>query len=135
MATQTINIELPDELYRRLQGMATATRRPLQEILVQTIRGNLPLAPDDLPPAQHDLVAALAPLSDEALWAVAKEPSPATDWRRHQRLLRKAAAGPLTPVEQRDLETLREATDRFVTRRSVALALLKWRGYTFPTAP
>ena len=118
-ATQTINIELPDGLYRRLEGMATVTRWPLQEILVQTIRGNLPLAP----------------LSDEALWAVAKEPPPATDWRRHQRLLRKAEDGALTPVERRDLETLREATDRFVARRSVALALLKWRGHAIPTAP
>ncbi len=135
MATQTINIELPEEIYRRLEGMATVTRRPLQEILVQTIRGNLPLSPDDLPPAQHDLVATLAPLNDEALWAVAKEPSSATDWRRHRRLLRKAEAGPLTPAEQRDLETLREAADRFVARRSVALALLKWRGRTIPTAP
>ncbi len=135
MATQTINVELPDEIYRRLQDMAAVTHRSLEEILIQTIRGNLPLTPDDLPPTQHDLVAALAPLSDEALWTIAREPLPATDWRRHRRLLRKAAAGALMPAEQGELTALREATDRFVTRRSVALALLKWRGHTIPTAP
>ncbi len=135
MATQTITVELPDEMYRRLQGMAAATQQSLEEILVQTLRGNLPLTRDDLPPAQHELVAVLAPLGDEALWTVAREPQPAKDWRRHRHLLRKAAAGTLTPAEQAELAALREATDRFVTRRSVALALLKWRGHTITTAP
>ncbi len=41
----------------------------------------------------------------------------------------------LTPAEQGELAALREATDRFVTRRSVALALLQWRGHTITTAP
>lgn len=133
MATQAISVELPDEIYRRLRGMAAATHRSLEDVLVQTIRGNLPLALDDLPPEQRDLVATLEPLNDQALWEVAKEPLPAQEWQRHQRLLRKAEAGTLTPNEQRDLAALRAATDRFVTRRSVALALLKWRGYTIPT--
>ena len=134
MATQTINVQLPDEICRPLQDMAAATNRSLEEILVQTLRGNLPLTRDDLPPAQHELVAELAPLADEALWTVARGPPPARDWRRHRHLLRKAAAGTLTPAEQRELAALREATDRFVTRRSVALALLKWRGHTITTA-
>lgn len=83
---------------------------------------------------QHDLVATLAPLSDEALWAVAREPLPAADWRCHQRLLREAASGVLTLSERQDPAALREATDRFVTRRSFALALLKRRGYAIPVA-
>lgn len=113
---------------------APLTHRSLEEILLQTLRGNLPLTRDDLPPAQHDLVAALAPLGDEALRAVARESLPVRDWRRHRHLLRKAGAGTLTPAEQGELAALREATDRFVTRRSVALALLKWRGHTITTA-
>ena len=134
MATQTINVDVPDEIYRRLQGMAAATHRSLEEVVVQTLRGNLPLTRDDLPPAQHDLVAMLAPLGDEALWMVAREPLTTRDWRRHRHLLRKAGAGALTPAEQGELAALRDAADRFVTRRSVALALLKWRGHTITTA-
>jgi hypothetical protein len=131
MATPTINVELPEEIYRRLQGMATATHQSVEEILVQTLRGNLPLAGDDLSDAQRDLVATLAPMSDEALWAIAREPLPARGWRRHRHLLRKAAAaGTLGAADQEELAALREATDRFVSRRSVALALLKWRGHT-----
>jgi hypothetical protein len=48
-------------------------------------------------------------------------------------LLRKAQDGTLSAVEQKELEELRVATDRFVTRRSYALALLKWHGHTLPT--
>ena len=48
--------------------------------------------------------------------------------------MRKRQAGQ-PPAEERELAALREATDAFVTRRSVALALLKWRGHTLPTAP
>ena len=135
MASQTINVDLPDEIYHRLQGMAAATHQSLEEILVQTLRGNLPLTRDDLPPAQQGLVPMLASLDDDALWKVAREPLPARDWRRHRHLLRKAGAGTLTAAEREELAALRDATDRFVTRRSVALALLKWRGHTITTTP
>ena len=134
MASQTINVSLPDEIYHRLHSMAAATHQSLEEILVQTLRGNLPVTRDDLPPDQQGLVAMLAPLDDDALWKVAREAVPARDWRRHRHLLRKGGAGTLTPAEQEELTALREVTDQVVTRRSVALALLKWRGHTIATA-
>ena len=81
----------------------------------------------------RSVVADLSTLSDETLWAIAHAPLPPQQWRRHQRLLRKAQAGPLTTVEQEELEALRVATDRFITRRSYVLALLKWHGHTIPT--
>ncbi len=43
--------------------------------------------------------------------------------------------GTLTAAERAELARLREETDRFVLRRSYALALLKWRGHTVPTVP
>ena len=135
MARQTVKFDLPDEIYHRLEGMAAATHQSLEAIVVQTLRGNLPPTRDDLPPAQRDLVATLSSLDDEALWGVAQESLPTRDWRRHRHLLRKAGAGTLTPAEQGELAALREATDRFVTPRSVALALLKWRGHTITTVP
>jgi len=36
-------------------------------------------------------------------------------------------------AEHKELAELRTAADRFVTRRSYALALLKWHGHTIPT--
>ena len=132
MTTQTVNIELPDDIYQRFKGVAAVTRRSLEDVIFQTIRGNLPPMLDDLPPRQRGLGADLQHLDDEDLWAVAKEPLPAQQWRRHQHLLRKAATGTLTVAEGTELTGLREATDHFVSRRSYALALLKWRGHTIP---
>jgi hypothetical protein len=134
MTTQSVSIELPDEIYRRLERMATETQRSLEEVIFQTVRGNLPPALDDLLPERRDLVADLQHLNDDALWAVAREPLSARRWRRHQHLLHKAETSTLTSKEQAELAALREATDRFVIRRSCALAPLTWCGHTIPTA-
>jgi len=135
MTTQTINIDLPEDIYQRFAGMAAVTQRPLQDVIYQSIRGNLPPSQDDIPPEQRGLVADLQLLDDEALWVVVREPLPVRQWRRHQHLLHKAETTALTGAEQTELRELREAADRFVTRRSYALALLKWRGYAVPTLP
>ncbi len=135
MATQAINVQLSDEMYQRLKDMAAVTRRSLEDVVFQTIRGNLPPSLHDLPPEQRDLVADVEHLDDDALWTVAKEPLPSSRWQRHQRLLRKAEDDALTLSDQTELADLREATDSFVIRRSYALALLKWRGYTISPMP
>jgi hypothetical protein len=133
MTVQTLHIPLPEAVIQRLQRVAEATHLPLEAVVVQTICGNLPPALDDLSPALREVVSDLPTLSDDALWVAARTPLPPQQWRRHQRLLRKAQAGTLTAAEQHELEALRTVTDHFVTRRSYALALLKWRGYTLPT--
>jgi hypothetical protein len=135
MTVQTLHIPLPEAVIQRPQRVAEATHLPLEAVVIQTICGNLPPALDDLSPALRDAVADLPTLSDEALWAIAQTSLPSQQWRRHQHLLRKSQAGTLTAAEQHELEVLRTATDRFVTRRSYALALLKWHGHTLPTAP
>lgn len=135
MTVQTLHIALPEAIVQCLQHVAEATHRPLEDVVVQTICGNLPPALDDLSLASRQMVADLPTLDDTALWAVARTSLAAPQWRRHQRLLWKAQASALTAPEQHALDTLRGATDRFVTRRSYALALLKWRGYTLPMEP
>src|SRR5437763_1353236 len=107
MTTQTVSIELPEEIYQRFKGMAAVTQRSLEEVIFQTIRGNLPPTLDDLPLEQRDVVADLQPLNDEALWAVAREPLPVQRWRRHQRLLRSLGwVGGAAPTA---IDALREA--------------------------
>lgn len=132
MTTQVVNIALPEEIYQRLQEAATLTQRPLEDVIFQTIRGNLPPVLADLALEHRGLVADLQRLGDDALWAVGKDALPTLQWRRHQHLLHKGEQGALTPDEEAELAGLREAADRFVTRRSYALALLKWRGHTIP---
>jgi hypothetical protein len=135
MALQNVNVILPEDIYRRFEDMAAVTHRSLEDVLVETLQGNLPPVVRDVGPEQRDLVAGLQQLDDEALWAIAKENIPAPQWRRHRHLLRKVALGTLTPSDQAELDDLHTATDRFAIRRSYALALLKWRGYTIPAVP
>lgn len=131
---QEIKVQLRDDVYHRLAQMAATLGRPLEEVIDQTIRGNLPPTLSDLPREDRDLVASLALLDDDALRAIASEPLPASRWRRHQRLLRKAADGVLKSDEAVELAALRTAADHSVVRRSCALALLKWRGFALPVA-
>jgi hypothetical protein len=135
MATQVVNIELPEDIYQRFQDAAGLSQQPLEDVIFQTIRGNLPPVLADLAPEHRTLVADLQRLGDDALWAIGKESLPTVQWRRHQRLLHKGEEGMLRPTEQIELAELREATDRLVTRRSYALALLKWRGHTISATP
>jgi hypothetical protein len=133
MPNQTIPIQLPEAIYQRLQQVAHATHHSIEEVVLQTIRGNLPPSLDDLSPELHGVVADLQHMSDEALWSVAQEPLPPQQWRRHQRLLRKGQENTLSAAEHQELAELRAAVDRFVIRRSYALALLKWHGHSIPT--
>ncbi len=134
MTTATVTLQLPEDVHRRLQGMATVMRQPLETVLFQTIRGNLPPLVDDLPPELRDELAAMHALGDGALWQVAREPLSPEQWRRHQALLRRSEAGRLSEAGRAELARLRASADRFVFRRSYALALLKWRGHTLPAA-
>jgi hypothetical protein len=133
MPNQTIPIQLPDAIYQRLQQVVHATNHSIEGVVLQTIRGNLLPSLDDLSPELRCVVADLQRMSDEALWSMTKEPLPPHQWRRHQRLLRKGQEGPLSAAEHEELAELRAAADRFVIRRSYALALLKWHGHTIPT--
>ena len=133
MPDQTIPIQLPDTIYQRLQQVAHETHHSIEEVVLQTIRGNLPPSLDDLSPELRCVVADLQHMSDEALWVVTKEQLPPQQWRRHQRLLWKRQEGIFAAAEHQELAELRAAVDRFVTRRSYALALLKWHGHTMLT--
>lgn len=130
MALQPVTIKLPPALYRRLERVAALTNQSLDAVLLQTIRGNLPVTLEGVPPDMQAELVALMKLNDDDLWAVARNPLDATHWRRHQTLLRKNAAGQLDEKGQHELAALRDNADQQVLRRSWALALLKWRGYS-----
>jgi len=88
---------------------------------------------EHVPPEMQDALIPLLDLSDNDLWAVANSPVDPGQWQRHRHLLHKNADGTLSEQEQHELEHLRAQVDRYVLRRSFALALLKWRGYALPS--
>src|SRR2546429_3033174 len=111
MPNQTIPIQLPEAIYQRLQQVAHATHHSIEEVVLQTIRGNLPHSLGDLSPELHGVVADLQHMCDEAVWSVAKEPLSPQQWRRLQRLLRKGQEGTFSAAERQELAELRAAVD------------------------
>lgn len=136
MTMQEMTVRLPETVFHRLLGMAQTSHQSVDEVLFQSIRGNLPPLVDDLPPEMRDEVARLVQLRDDELWAMINAPLTESQWHRHEELLEKNAASELSYREMNELATLRDAVDRWVLRRSYAAALLKWRGYalSFPEA-
>ena len=133
MTLQSVTVKLPRTVYQRLERLAATTNQSLDTVLLQTIRGNLPPSLEDVPADFRDEVALLLKLNDDDLWAVARSSLDSKQWRKHRQLLEKNTAGDLKERDQHELDRLRLEADRFVLRKSFALALLKWRGYTLPT--
>lgn len=134
MTVESVTIDLPEEVYQRVRQAAAALRRPVSEILEQTIRGNLPPLLTDLPEDMQEELALLQNAESATLWQIAQESLPPDQWKRHQQLLHAQQMGRLSPQEADELEDLRTKTDQYVLRRSYALALLKWRGH-LPSQP
>jgi hypothetical protein len=132
MASQSITLNLPEKLYQRIRQAADTMQRPLEDVFIQTIQGNLPPAIADLPDELQAEFMQLQMADDQTLWKLAKAPLSAKQWKRHQELLDKNQNDDLSIGEQTELAHLREIVDKFVMRRSYALALLKWRGYSLP---
>jgi len=135
MTVQTVTLQLPEELLQRFRDAAKTMNQPLEAILYQTIQHNLPPSLADLPSELQGELTPLLTMNDQALWALAQKALPRKAWKRHQVLLAQAEQGPLSSDEQEELINLRSLTDQFVLKRSYALAVLKWRGYSFPTLP
>ncbi len=130
----TITLEMPEPIFYRLNQMARVTRQPLEKVIFQSIQGNLPPLIEDLPFEWSTELTRMQLLQDNQLWAIAREKLSAKQWQRHQTLLEQQQLADLNPSEQIELANLRQLTDHFVFRRSYALALLKWRGYTLEPA-
>ena len=133
MISQSLTLQLPDHIYQRLQRVAQTTRQPMEVVAYQSLQGNLPPLIEDVPDEWRGDLIEFEQLDDEALWKIAQEQLLKTQWERHQELLQRNQDGVLTDDERGELTRLRTAADRFVFRKSYALALLKWRGHAiFP---
>src|SRR6266545_111576 len=66
MTTETIPIQVPEALYRRLERLAALTHRPVESLVVQTLSSSIPPLPDDLPPPTRDAQTSLDRLTQDA---------------------------------------------------------------------
>jgi predicted transcriptional regulator len=132
MAQQAITVELPDEVYKRVQRTARGMRQPLEQVLVRIVTAAMPSL-DKVPAAYRAELEALETLSDEDLWQVAQHQLPAGQQHQLTRLQRKHQRGTITAREQQAMTRLRTEIDRVMLRRSYAYLLLRCRGHRIPT--
>jgi hypothetical protein len=131
MSGKSITLDLPEDLYERVRQVAEQSQRPLERVLVESIR--LLFVP---PPTSTDVVATLTAMpnySDAQLWAVVYQ---RLAWPQSQRLHELSAKNKLeelTEDEQSEFEYLLTLNDHAMLLRSEALLLLKNRGHDIAT--
>ncbi|SRR6266540_1776055 len=133
MTTETIPIQVPEALYRRLERLAALTHRPVESLVVQTLSSSIPPLPDDLPPPTRDALTSLEGLSDDDLWQMVRSGMPEVEYEQFTELRAKHRAGTIAPDEQATLDRLTQDADLRTLRKAYAAVLLKWRGHRLPT--
>jgi len=127
MPEKSITLDLPEDVYERVRQVAEQSQRPLERVLVESIRLLFVL-----PPTSTDVATTLTALpgySDAQLWAVVYQ---RLAWPQSQRLHELSAKNKLeqlTEDEQSECEYLLTLNDRAMLLRSEALLLLKNRGH------
>jgi len=110
--SQTISINVPDQLLERLHRMARAADRPVEELVVLALNESIPRPPAGLPTEIRDELLHLETLSDKNLVELAQ-----------------------TTLKTEDLPTSYapgEPADRLALLKAYALVLLKSRGLPLP---
>lgn len=133
MTSETVTIEVPQTLYRRLERLAALTHRPLESLVTQTLLSSLPPLPDDLSPAIRDALVAIEPSSDDDLLQIVHSTFSEAQYEQLTALRERRRAGLLTPEEQITLERLSQEADLLALCKAYAAVLLKWRGHRLPS--
>jgi hypothetical protein len=133
MTVQTVPVEVPVSLYRRLERLAKLTNRSLENVVEQTLSASMPPLPETLPDEVRDDLLALETLDDTTLWRVAESIVSAEQQEEISLLLERNSLAIITDAERTRLSELQAQADRLMLRKAYAYVLLKWRGRRLPT--
>lgn len=133
MNTRAITLEIPLNLLERFQQTAQESQQPVEEILLQTLQGNVPPTIPSVPRSISVKLQSLQKMSDTALWKIARSRISANQQDRYEYLLDQNRQGILTSPEAQELEQLAVEADELTVQKAYAYALLRWRGYPIPT--
>jgi hypothetical protein len=127
--TQTVTLELTDDVIDRARKQAAQADQPVESILVQQLEAAFSEPPPILPPDEQAELNALTNFSTDALWTIAREQMVRNQQKRMQILMDKNTTGKLSIDEFSELESLVEQGQRVMLRKAKAAALLTERGY------
>jgi len=134
MSVQSITLNLPDEVYQRAEMAARTLKRPIDELIAETLATTLPQLSliDDVPMEMANEIAAMSQLSDEALLGLANSLLPAERQEILNGLLDQQNRGTLSDAGHRELIELTAECGRHILRRAKAVAILMSRGRSVP---
>ncbi len=129
---QMLTIQVPDTVYQYLQEVAGDTQQSLEQIIRQSIEGNLPPRVADAPSeVQADLLN-MQRYTIQQLHQIAQSQVSTAQQQRHLELLEKNHQNAITPAERNELAELRRKADGLMVQKAYAWALLRWRGSPLP---
>lgn len=131
MATQPVSVTLPQPILQYLQEVAAATQQSLEQIVLQSLEGNLPPPVTNAPSEMQAELLAMQTLPVTELRQIASSQIPPAQQARHLDLLEKNKSD-ITPEEQEELAALRLDADHLMLRKAYAWAVLRWRGQPIP---
>lgn len=121
MPQHTVSIDLPEELYERVNHVAQDTNRPVETVLLESLE----LLFGDASKGAEGLES----YSDEQLLAVVYRKFVWPYDTRLRDLRARSETSQLTDDETLEIEKLVRLWDQYVLHRSQALVLLQQRGY------
>lgn len=131
MSQTTITLEIPESLYRTASQVAKATKRPIEEIVRESLTHTLPPL-DDVSTDQAEKLARLSSLDDTALRQEAERQLPPAQQEELDLLLDRQNSGELIEAETNHLQLLLDEYGRLLVHKSHAWLLLARRGYHTP---
>jgi hypothetical protein len=131
MSIHPVVVELPTDIYERVERTAKGLKQPVQQALMKIVEAGLPSLAK-VPPEYQPELEAMEAMSDEELWETARSEMATGKQDRLDYLLQKNQAEVLSEVEQKELNRLHAETNRLTLQKSYAYVLLKWRGHQVP---
>jgi hypothetical protein len=116
MTTQ-LTINLPDEIYHRVQQLAARSNRDVSDILTDTIQWFLPLVN-----LQSQFQDPISILPDEQVLTLTELQMEAEQDQKLSDLLDRQQAGVLTEIEQLELQALMQVYQVGLLRKATALS-------------
>jgi hypothetical protein len=122
-------ISIPDTLYEKAQRVAQQTSQQVDEVIRTKLEGALDEPLFDLPDDEKEELKAMAYLSDDTLWTIAREQMPGTVQERMSVLMTRNTRGTITDAEYMELTELVERGNRLTLRKAQAMKYLTERGH------
>ncbi len=119
----TVTLDLPRQIYQKAAQIAKATKRPIEQVVVEWIRPPVERAGS----VQDAVLAGLEAMSTAQLTQVARSGAAPEDTERLRELLSLQEHRELTEAERDEAARLVEQEDLITLRKAKAIYLLKQR--------